>query len=172
VKWRYSQHLYHSLGELWLKKGHAEKALCRRSSDPTAYDATVAAWNAKYTYNRPRPSELDPSLTTMVPNPRSPSYPSEHVAVAAAAVSSWSVWRHKVLLKFLLARARMPLGILREQDMIIRERLGQPAGDRDDFQRGGGRNAVTQGGDHCRAQLPDAIDVPRSLSRQSVFPPF
>src|SRR5918912_432979 len=38
------------------------------------YDATVAAWDAKYAYNRPRPSEADPSLTTMLPNPSSPSY--------------------------------------------------------------------------------------------------
>ena len=36
-------------------------------------DATVAAWDAKYAYNRPRPSEADPSLTTVVLNPRSPS---------------------------------------------------------------------------------------------------
>jgi membrane-associated phospholipid phosphatase len=49
------------------------------------YDATVAAWDAKYSYNRPRPSEADPSLTTVVPNPSSPSYPSEHAAAAGAA---------------------------------------------------------------------------------------
>ncbi len=30
------------------------------------YDATVAAWDAKYRYNRLRPSEADPSLTTVV----------------------------------------------------------------------------------------------------------
>src|SRR5436309_14368280 len=49
------------------------------------YDATVAAWDSKYTYNRPRPSELDPTLKTRLPTPRSPSYPSEHAATAAAA---------------------------------------------------------------------------------------
>src|SRR5439155_2014270 len=49
------------------------------------YDATVAAWDAKYAYNRPRPSETDPSLTTVLPNPSSPSYPSEHAAAAGAA---------------------------------------------------------------------------------------
>jgi membrane-associated phospholipid phosphatase len=49
------------------------------------YDATVAAWDAKYVYNRPRPSETDPSLTAVVPNPASPSYPSEHAAAAGAA---------------------------------------------------------------------------------------
>jgi membrane-associated phospholipid phosphatase len=49
------------------------------------YDATIAAWDTKYTYNRPRPSELDPSLATVLPNPRSPSYPAEHAVVAGAA---------------------------------------------------------------------------------------
>jgi membrane-associated phospholipid phosphatase len=49
------------------------------------YDATVAVWDSKYTYNRPRPSELDPTLKTRLPTPRSPSYPSEHAATAAAA---------------------------------------------------------------------------------------
>ena len=49
------------------------------------YDATVAAWDAKYVYNRPRPSEADPSLTTVVANPSSPSYPCEHATAAGAA---------------------------------------------------------------------------------------
>lgn len=49
------------------------------------YDAIIAAWDSKYTYNRPRPSVADPSLTTMTPVPRSPSYPSEHAVVAGAA---------------------------------------------------------------------------------------
>jgi hypothetical protein len=31
------------------------------------YDATIAAWDAKYVYNRPRPSEAEPSLTTVRP---------------------------------------------------------------------------------------------------------
>lgn len=51
------------------------------------YDAMVAAWDSKYTYDRPRPSWLDKDLTTVIPNPHSPSYPSEH-AVAAGAAST------------------------------------------------------------------------------------
>ena len=51
------------------------------------YDAMVAAWDSKYLYRRPRPSDLSRSLTTAIPNPRSPSYPSEH-AVAAGAASA------------------------------------------------------------------------------------
>lgn len=51
------------------------------------YDATATAWSAKYAYLRPRPSEIDRSLKTALPNPQSPSYPSEH-AVAAGAAST------------------------------------------------------------------------------------
>ncbi|HUS06503.1 MAG TPA: vanadium-dependent haloperoxidase [Bryobacteraceae bacterium] len=49
------------------------------------YDATIAAWDSKYAYNRPRPAVADPTLPTRLATPNSPSYPSEHAAVAAAA---------------------------------------------------------------------------------------
>jgi membrane-associated phospholipid phosphatase len=51
------------------------------------YDAMVAAWDAKYTYNRPRPAALDPTLSVLAQHTNSPSYPSEH-AVAAGAAST------------------------------------------------------------------------------------
>lgn len=53
----------------------------------TLYDSMIAAWDAKYTYNRPHPSEVDPNLVTVLPNSASPSYPSEQ-AVAAGAAST------------------------------------------------------------------------------------
>ena len=53
--------------------------------DVAIYDATIAAWDTKYAYNRVRPSELDPTLQTVVANPSSPAYPSEHAVVAGAA---------------------------------------------------------------------------------------
>ena len=34
---------------------------------------------------RPRPTAFDSSLTATLPNPQSPSYPSEHASVAGAA---------------------------------------------------------------------------------------
>jgi hypothetical protein len=49
------------------------------------YDATIAAWDYKDVYNRLRPTAFDPLLTAALPNPQSPSYPSEHAAVAGAA---------------------------------------------------------------------------------------
>lgn len=49
------------------------------------HDATVAAWEAKYAYNRLRPSAADPSLRPRVSVPENPSYPSDYAAAAAAA---------------------------------------------------------------------------------------
>src|SRR5215213_2303239 len=51
------------------------------------YDATIAAWDAKYTYNRPRPAVTDTELETAIPTPNSPSYPDEHAVTAGAAVT-------------------------------------------------------------------------------------
>ena len=48
-------------------------------------DATIAAWESKYFYQRPRPSEKDRDVLTALPVPNSPSYPSEHAAAAQAA---------------------------------------------------------------------------------------
>ena len=49
------------------------------------YDATIAVWESKYRYYRLRPSERDHRVPTAVAVPDSPSYPSEHAAVAQAA---------------------------------------------------------------------------------------
>jgi membrane-associated phospholipid phosphatase len=51
------------------------------------YDALIAAWHWKYVYNRRRPSQVDSDLPTVIPNPRSPSYPSEYATVAAAVAT-------------------------------------------------------------------------------------
>jgi membrane-associated phospholipid phosphatase len=48
-------------------------------------DAMVAAWDSNYAYMRPRSSAVKADLATVVPNPPSPSYPSEHAVAAAAA---------------------------------------------------------------------------------------
>lgn len=51
------------------------------------HDATIAAWESKYFYNRPRPSEVDSTIKPRLAVPRSPSYPSEHAAAAGAAAT-------------------------------------------------------------------------------------
>ena len=49
------------------------------------YDATAAAWKAKYLYQRKRPAEIDPGLVVAIKAPMTPSYPCEHTVTAAAA---------------------------------------------------------------------------------------
>jgi membrane-associated phospholipid phosphatase len=51
------------------------------------HDATVAAWDTKYIYNRPRPAQLDPSLRPVFATPDSPGYPSEQAVTAGAAAT-------------------------------------------------------------------------------------
>jgi membrane-associated phospholipid phosphatase len=51
------------------------------------YDATVAAWDTKYAYNRPHPADADPTIQPLVSYPSSPSYPSEHAVAAGAAAT-------------------------------------------------------------------------------------
>ena len=50
-------------------------------------DATVAAWDSKYAYNRKHPSDVDPMVAPVVAVSQSPSYPSEHAAAAGAAAA-------------------------------------------------------------------------------------
>ena len=51
------------------------------------YDATLAAWKAKYDYNRLRPFETDGSVKPVINSPATPSYPCEHSVTAAAAAT-------------------------------------------------------------------------------------
>ena len=50
-------------------------------------DAMIAAWDTKYTYNRPRPAEFDTRFRSLVATHRSPSYPCEHSVAAGAAAT-------------------------------------------------------------------------------------
>lgn len=49
------------------------------------YDSFVACWDAKYAYWHIRPAQLDPTLTTVVPAPAHPSYPSAHSCMSSAS---------------------------------------------------------------------------------------
>jgi membrane-associated phospholipid phosphatase len=51
------------------------------------YDATIAAWDAKYTFKRPRPGLGHADLETAIPTPNSPSYPDAHAVTAGAAAT-------------------------------------------------------------------------------------
>jgi len=49
------------------------------------YDAYVASQDAKFHYWTARPNQFDPTLTTVVPTPNFPSYPSNAATVGMAA---------------------------------------------------------------------------------------
>ena len=51
------------------------------------YDATVAAWETKYAYKRPRPFAADNRIKALVLKPDSPSYPCEHSVAAGVAAT-------------------------------------------------------------------------------------
>jgi hypothetical protein len=50
-------------------------------------DAHIACWDAKYQHWYIRPSQADPSITTLVPLPSHPSYPSAHSCLSSAGAS-------------------------------------------------------------------------------------
>jgi hypothetical protein len=49
------------------------------------HDAAVGCWDAKFAYFNPRPSQLDPSIKTVIGLPNFPSYTSGHSTFSAAA---------------------------------------------------------------------------------------
>lgn len=94
------------------------------------YDATIAAWDSKYAYNRPRPSLADPSVRTRVAVPDSPSYPSEHAAAAAAAagVLAWFFPDHASAYHAMAeeaARSRLYAGVQYPSDVRAGMELGK-----------------------------------------------
>lgn len=59
-------------------------ALINAALAVTAYESSVACFNAKYTYWRIRPPQLDATVTTIFPTPNHPSYPAAHACVSNA----------------------------------------------------------------------------------------
>ena len=51
------------------------------------YDATVACWDAKYTYWAMRPFQYDPAFIPLVPVPAHPSYPAAHGCHSGSAAA-------------------------------------------------------------------------------------
>jgi PAP2 superfamily len=49
-----------------------------------AFDATIACWDAKYTYWARRPFQLDPDVRPLFQTPAHPSYPAAHGCVSRA----------------------------------------------------------------------------------------
>ena len=60
------------------------------------YDATIAAWDTKYAYKRPRPFTADNRIKVYTVKPESPSYPCEHSVAAGVAVTIFTQFYPKL----------------------------------------------------------------------------
>ena len=54
------------------------------------HDATLACWDTKYAYLELRPSQADPTITTLFGNPQHPGYPSGHACASGASAAMMS----------------------------------------------------------------------------------
>ncbi len=96
-------------------------------------DATIAAWDSKYTYKRQHPSNLDAAVAPVVAVPQSPSYPSEHAvtAGAAAAILSYLFPAEAAELSdmaYEAAISRVMAGVAFPSDALSGLNLGQSVG--------------------------------------------
>ena len=80
---------YDMFGSLYTSDTSANGALILANMlmNVAIYDATIAAWDTKYAYQRPRPSAADKRIKAFVTAPASPSYPCEHSVAAGVAVT-------------------------------------------------------------------------------------
>ena len=75
------------MNKLWLNDTSYNGALANLLLGVATYDATIAAWDSKYAYNRPRPFVADSRIKIYVVKPESPSYPCEHSVAAGVAAT-------------------------------------------------------------------------------------
>jgi membrane-associated phospholipid phosphatase len=78
---------YDMMNKLWMTDTSLKGVLSNMLLGTAIYDATIAAWDTKYAYNRPRPFIADSRIKAYVPKPESPSYPCEHSVAAGVAVT-------------------------------------------------------------------------------------
>lgn len=81
---------YEMMAKIWMVDTGRHGALANMLLGTAIYDATVAAWNTKYAYKRPRPYETDKRIKALVTKPDSPTYPCEHSVAAGVAVTIFS----------------------------------------------------------------------------------
>ena len=75
------------VSKLWMTDPGYNGMLANMLLGVATYDATIAAWDTKYAYKRPRPFAADGRIKAHVPNPESPSYPCEHSVAAGVAAT-------------------------------------------------------------------------------------
>lgn len=78
---------YNMMFGLWMTDITGNGALANMLTGTAIYDATIAAWDSKYAYNRPRPFAIDNNVKLYAQKPDSPSYPCEHSIAAGVAVA-------------------------------------------------------------------------------------
>jgi membrane-associated phospholipid phosphatase len=93
-------------------------------------DATIACFDAKYTYWYIRPSQLDPRLKPVFPPPNHPSYPAAHGCLSTAAATVLAAFfprdrEHLLALADEAAEARIWAGIHYRFDIDAGETLGR-----------------------------------------------
>lgn len=82
-----SYHWKNMMDEIWMSDALRQGFTAYLLLNVATYDATVAAWDNKYRYQRPRPFASGKKVTTTLPKPESPSYPCEHSVAAGVAVT-------------------------------------------------------------------------------------
>lgn len=78
---------YAMVTKLWMSGGGTNGTLAQLLVGTATYDATLAAWDTKYAYNRPRPFVANSKIKVYGQKPESPSYPCEHSVAAGAAAT-------------------------------------------------------------------------------------
>ena len=78
---------YNMVSRLWMTDISGKGALANMLIGTAIYDATIAAWDTKYVYNRPRPFAAESKIKVYAQKPESPSYPCEHSVAAGVAVT-------------------------------------------------------------------------------------
>ncbi len=78
------------MNRLWQTDTGRHGALANMLLAAAIYDATIAAWDTKYAYDRPRPFAADKRINAHAPKQESPSYPCEHSVAAGVAVAVFS----------------------------------------------------------------------------------
>jgi hypothetical protein len=62
-------------------------ALVNMLVSASIYDGTIAAWDTKYRFKRPRPYDMDTRIKALLPKAESPSYPCEYSVAAGVATT-------------------------------------------------------------------------------------
>jgi hypothetical protein len=80
-------HWQEMMTKLWQNDTSAGAAIANMLMNVSIYDATIAAWDTKYAFKRPRPFTADKRIKSFAIRAESPSYPCEYSVAAGAAVT-------------------------------------------------------------------------------------